>query len=71
MTMTRKRKPPAFGQQLAAVAVAKGITQAELARRLGITQHRVSQIYASTSITEALLYRVAKALRVRVPELFP
>ena len=59
-------KPINFGALLAAAAAREGVTQTELARRLDVTQHRVSEIYRSESITEALLRRCVRALRLRL-----
>lgn len=68
MAHPKNRAPsvPHFGALIASAAARQGITQTELARRLGVTQHRVSEIYRSESITEALLRRCCKALRVRL-----
>jgi transcriptional regulator with XRE-family HTH domain len=62
----KKGRAPKFGALLASAAAREGITQAELARRLGITQHRVSQIFHAECITEALLRRCAHALGMRL-----
>lgn len=51
-----------FGELLRQAAAAQGLTQAELASRLGVKQPRISEIFASESITEALLDRVIAAL---------
>lgn len=68
MAHPKKRRAPRFhaGALLASAAARQGITQTELARRLHITQHRVSEIFRSESITTALLVRVCGALNVRL-----
>ncbi len=64
--MTHPKKGPHFGAMLASAAERQGITQTELARRLRVTQHRVSEIFRSESITEALFRRACRALDVRL-----
>ncbi len=59
-------KPPHFGALLAQAAERQGVTQTELARRLGCTQHRVSEVFRSESLTEVLFKRYVKALRMRL-----
>lgn len=61
-----KKRAPHFGALLASAAAREGVTQTELARRLDVTQHRVSEIYRSESITEALFKRCVHALRMRL-----
>lgn len=61
-----KKGAPHFGALLASAAARQDITQTELARRLRVTQHRVSEVLRSESITEALLRRYCKALGVRL-----
>lgn len=54
-----------FGRLLAKEAELQGVTQAELAKRMGITQHRVSQIFRSPNITEEVFRRGCEALGVK------
>lgn len=54
-----------FGKQLREHAEARGITQVELAKVLGITQIRVGQIYASKNLTERVVRQVAEAIGLK------
>ncbi len=64
--MANSKKRPHFGALLASAAEREGVTQTELARRLKCTQHRVSEVFRSESITEALFLRYVRALRMRL-----
>lgn len=59
------------GRRLRELRVAKGLTQAELGERLGVTQQAVANYEAGNDrLTAARLYQAAKALGVGVGELF-
>ncbi len=66
MHMAKPKKRVHFGALLAFAADREGVTQTELARRLKCTQHRVSEVFRSESITEALFLRYVRALRMRL-----
>ena len=51
-----------FGKLIRALCRAEGISNAELARRIGVSQPRIQQILASRSISEDTLRRCFKAL---------
>lgn len=51
-----------FGAIIREAWEASGMTQLEFARRLGVQQPRIPEIFASASITEALLDRCVEAL---------
>lgn len=55
-----------FGRIIAQACKAQGVSHSELARRLKVSQPRVQEIIRSPSITEALLRRCARALRLKV-----
>lgn len=55
-----------FGDIIRQVVEATGITQREFAKRLGVQQPRVAEIFASESITERLLDRCVEALGVEL-----
>lgn len=55
-----------FGRIISQACKRAGISHSELARRLGVSQPRVQQIVASQSISEELLRRCAKALKLQV-----
>ena len=61
-----KKGGPHFGALLASAAERAGTTQTELSKRLKCTQHRVSEVFRSASITEALFKRYVRALRMRL-----
>lgn len=48
----------------------KGITQAELAERIGIQSHSLRQAIYRNSISMATLVKLADGLGVTIPELF-
>lgn len=55
-----------FGRIIAQACKAQGVSHSELARRLKVSQPRVQEIIKSPSITEALLRRCARALKLKV-----
>ena len=59
--MKRKR----FGQLLCEAFNKSGLTQAEFAARMGVSQPRVVEIFQSKSITEKTFNRVIDALKVQ------
>lgn len=59
-----RRKP--FGRYLAQACKEQGVTTTELARRLGVTQPRATQILGSPSITEEVFRRAAATLGLDV-----
>lgn len=55
-----------FGRTIAQACRAQGVSHSELARRIGVSQPRVQEIIRSPSITEAVLRRCARALKLKV-----
>lgn len=51
-----------FGKTIRALCRAEGVSNAELARRIGVSQPRIQQILVSRSISEEVLRRCFKAL---------
>ena len=69
--MPRYRKPSSpFAERLVAVRQARGLSQVELARRIGGTQRAISyyEVEATFPPAEAII-KLAKALRVSTDEL--
>jgi transcriptional regulator with XRE-family HTH domain len=56
-----KRTPP-FDEAMKAAMLARGVTQAELARRLGVSRQSISQMLAGRNVTLDTAERVAEAL---------
>jgi transcriptional regulator with XRE-family HTH domain len=50
------------GRLIRAARNYKGLTQAELGERVGLSQKRISQIELGSGTTSVLIYRIAKAL---------
>ena len=55
-----------FGELLRQAHERSGLTQQQFADRLGVQQPRISEIFGSASITEALFDRCADALGVAI-----
>lgn len=52
------------------IAIIKGVTQSELAKRMGVSLSMVKNLYASESHTTKTLEKVAEALDCEVWEFF-
>ena len=59
-----------MGNRIKEVRIEKGITQLELANRLGVTRQAVSNLERNESVTIASLEKVASALGCYVHELY-
>jgi plasmid maintenance system antidote protein VapI len=55
-----------FGKLLKEASAKTGVSHSELARRMGVTQHRIPSMFQSPSITERTFRRAAKALGVDI-----
>lgn len=55
-----------FGDVIRQAWEASGLTQRQFAKKLGVQQPRISEIFVSDSITEALFDRCAAALGVKI-----
>jgi len=58
------KKNERFGQLLCRAWRKSGLTQAEFAARMGVSQPRIVEIFQSKSITEKTFRRVCRALGV-------
>lgn len=58
-----------FGEAMRLARLAKGVTQEELAHRLGVTRQAVQQIEAGRDVLLGTVARVAEALGTDVREL--
>lgn len=55
-----------FGRVISQACKKQGVSHSELARRLKVSQPRVQEIIKSPSLTESLVRRCAKALKLKV-----
>jgi transcriptional regulator with XRE-family HTH domain len=53
-----------FGERLKETRIARGLSQADLAQRLGMTRQQISQLEKADNPTSDVLSRIAKALEV-------
>ena len=60
--MKNPMKKKRFGQMLCDAFSKSGLTQAEFAARMGVSQPRIVEIFQSKSITEKTFNRVINAL---------
>jgi len=70
MRMKRRTSNRDFGKRLAQMRRAKGVTQVELAKKIGVSQRVIAYYEGETNFPPAqLLMPIAKALRISVDEL--
>lgn len=70
MCMKRRTSNRDFGKRLAQLRRAKGVTQVELAKKLGTSQRMIAYYEGETNFPPAhLLVPIAKALKISVDEL--
>lgn len=66
-----KRKLQAFGKRVRELRLEKGLTQEQLAEKLGVSENYVGMIErAERNTSLEKVFKIAKALEIRTSELF-
>ena len=68
----RTKNDRQLGKRIQILRKQKGLTQAQLAEKIGVTDKYISYIETATFIPSLKrLYQIAKALKIKVSSLFP